>query len=203
MKTRHQGTIACPVCQGQGKLSEDPKQYDFVTRDPQTNICLICGGSGFISPRKLLPDGRKAAELSFRPATRDLTRSRKVDVPVDQSHAEASLEPLQPEPAPSLGHTTQVKKQAAEESPVGEFTFELHRRGIVGQHPSPLDPLNPPSKRSPVAPASSRSTSVMSTSPPSSRRSAPITWPNKPGLPTARTTSSADSSPTSTTFTTS
>ena len=95
MKTRHQGTIVCPVCQGQGKLSEDPEQYDFVTRDPQTNLCLICGGSGFIGPRKLLPDGRKAAELSFRPATRDTSlgattqRKKQTSVAPDSDHAES------------------------------------------------------------------------------------------------------------------
>jgi len=118
VKTRHQGTIVCPVCQGQGKLSEDPEQYDFVTRDPQTNLCLICGGSGFIGPRKLLPDGRKAAELSFRPATRDTSlgattqRKKQTSVAPDSDHAESP------------------------ESPVGEFTFELHRRGIMDNTPS-------------------------------------------------------------------
>lgn len=126
MKTRHQGTIVCPICQGQGKLSEDPEQYDFVTRDPQTSICLICGGSGHVGPRKLLPDGRKAAEISFRPATRDTSlgattqRKKQTSVAPDSDHAES------PEP------------------PVGEFTFELHRRGIVDNTPRPLDPPEPP-----------------------------------------------------------
>lgn len=61
-------TIICPICKGSGSLTEDAEIYQFVTRDPQTNTCLICAGRGWMSPNKKLPDGRKAGKVNPKPA---------------------------------------------------------------------------------------------------------------------------------------
>ena len=57
MSTNNCGKIRCPICQGSGKVTEDAQEYVFETRDPRTNVCLICGGSGKIHNRVKLPDG--------------------------------------------------------------------------------------------------------------------------------------------------
>ena len=60
------GRMPCPICNGTGNVTEDAEQYSFITREPETNVCLICNGSGRIGPRKILPDGRGVYELVER-----------------------------------------------------------------------------------------------------------------------------------------
>lgn len=58
------GKLTCPICHGKGTLTEDAKQYEFVTRDPQTSKCLICNGTGFLGIFASLPDGTPARSLA-------------------------------------------------------------------------------------------------------------------------------------------
>ena len=57
------GNMRCPVCKGKGKITENTREYEFITRDPVTSDCLVCGGTGQVGPRKKLPDGRGVHEL--------------------------------------------------------------------------------------------------------------------------------------------
>jgi len=49
--------MECPVCQGKGTITEDSRHYEFHTRDPKTEKCLVCNGTGVVSPNKKLPNG--------------------------------------------------------------------------------------------------------------------------------------------------
>lgn len=53
----------CPICNGTGRIKEDKQVYEFLTREPHNEMCLICMGSGKIAPRKKLPNGRFAHEM--------------------------------------------------------------------------------------------------------------------------------------------
>jgi len=57
------GKMKCPICHGSGTVTENTEEYQFETRDPITSRCLVCDGSGYISPRKKLPDGRTVCDL--------------------------------------------------------------------------------------------------------------------------------------------
>lgn len=62
------GKMTCPICAGKGKITEDSQEYEFQTRDPHTQTCLTCSGSGLVAPRKRLPDGRAVCEIEPKPA---------------------------------------------------------------------------------------------------------------------------------------
>lgn len=55
------GKIKCPICKGTGKVHEDRDMYNYETRDPRTDRCLI-------HARKKLPDGQRVSELGARRA---------------------------------------------------------------------------------------------------------------------------------------
>lgn len=57
------GKMTCPICQGSGYIKEDSQEYEFQTRDPHTQTCLTCSGTGLVAPRKRLPDGRAVCEI--------------------------------------------------------------------------------------------------------------------------------------------
>ena len=57
------GKMICPICAGTGKITEDSQEYEFQTRDPHTQTCLTCSGTGMVPPRKKLPDGRAVCEI--------------------------------------------------------------------------------------------------------------------------------------------
>jgi len=57
------GKMSCPICQGTGRITEDSNEYEFQTRDPHTQTCLTCSGTGLVAPRKRLPDGRAVCEI--------------------------------------------------------------------------------------------------------------------------------------------
>lgn len=57
------GKMTCPICAGTGKITEDSQEYEFQTRDPHSETCLTCSGSGLVAPRKRLPDGRAVCEI--------------------------------------------------------------------------------------------------------------------------------------------
>ena len=67
------GYITCPICQGKGTITEDAREYEFVTRDPKTDTCLICAGKGLLPVSAKLPDGTPASRLG-KPQAR-LTRA--------------------------------------------------------------------------------------------------------------------------------
>lgn len=52
------GMKQCPICHGTGKLHEDAKEYEFLTRDPRTDRCLYCDGRGYVGARKAAPGTR-------------------------------------------------------------------------------------------------------------------------------------------------
>lgn len=54
------GQSRCPVCQGTGIVKEDTRKYEFITRDPKTNRCLVCNGEGYLNARSKLPNGAEA-----------------------------------------------------------------------------------------------------------------------------------------------
>lgn len=57
------GRPKCPVCQGKGTLTEDVREYEFITRDPITSKCMICNGTGILNPSTKLPNGKRAFEV--------------------------------------------------------------------------------------------------------------------------------------------
>lgn len=57
------GKMKCPICHGKGKITENAEEYMFETRDPETNTCLICMGTGLVGVRKVLPDGTPAKDV--------------------------------------------------------------------------------------------------------------------------------------------
>lgn len=63
MSTKHDGKMQCPVCGGKGSIHEDADEYSFVTRDPDTNICLTCQGTGRVGPQKKLPNGKACWQI--------------------------------------------------------------------------------------------------------------------------------------------
>jgi len=67
-KVKNNRKMQCPVCKGQGKISEDSNEYMFETREPQTNVCLICAGTGLVGARKLLPDGKMVYQVAAEQA---------------------------------------------------------------------------------------------------------------------------------------
>lgn len=71
------GKSKCPVCNGQGTLTEDSKVYDFITRDPKTSKCLACNGEGYLNSRSKLPNGKDAYTI-MRKEARRLNVSNKV-----------------------------------------------------------------------------------------------------------------------------
>ena len=62
------GKMTCPICQGTGKITEDANEYEFQTRDPHSETCLTCSGTGLVPPRKKLPDGRSVCDLERKDA---------------------------------------------------------------------------------------------------------------------------------------
>lgn len=70
--------MKCPVCKGTGKITEDASEYVFETRSPQSDVCLICSGTGLIGPRKVLPDGVPAYLLAAKQSTKDLKDKHKI-----------------------------------------------------------------------------------------------------------------------------
>ncbi len=67
--------MECPVCHGKGSIGEDPTEYEFITRDPDTHVCLTCQGTGKVGPRKKLPDGKLVFELA-REKRQDVASTR-------------------------------------------------------------------------------------------------------------------------------
>jgi len=55
--------ITCPVCQGKGTLTENAKEYEFITRNPITSKCMICNGTGILNPNTKLPNGKRVIEV--------------------------------------------------------------------------------------------------------------------------------------------
>lgn len=62
------GKMTCPICLGIGRITEDSKEYEFQTRDPHTQTCFTCSGTGEVAPRKKLPDGRAVCDLEPKAA---------------------------------------------------------------------------------------------------------------------------------------
>ena len=71
------GKMTCPICQGTGKITEDANEYEFQTRDPHSETCLTCSGTGEVAPRKKLPDGRAVCDLE----PKDAKKKPKAKVP--------------------------------------------------------------------------------------------------------------------------
>lgn len=61
---KQDGMISCPICKGKGHITENAEVYSFISRDPDTHMCLTCMGKGRVGPRKKLPDGRGVYELT-------------------------------------------------------------------------------------------------------------------------------------------
>lgn len=57
------GETKCPICGGRGFLTENSQEYEFITRDPLTSVCLTCCGRGKVGAHKKLPNGVKVHEL--------------------------------------------------------------------------------------------------------------------------------------------
>mgnify|MGYP000884131889 CR=1 FL=1 len=72
------GYITCPVCKGAGRVTENYRKYDFVTRDPRTSGCLICSGTGQVPTNHLLPDGTRARDLPLKLAKVTDTKRRAI-----------------------------------------------------------------------------------------------------------------------------
>jgi DnaJ-class molecular chaperone len=62
------GKMSCPICAGTGKLYEDSAEYEFQTRDPHSETCLTCSGTGEVGIRQKLPDGRYVCDLEPKAA---------------------------------------------------------------------------------------------------------------------------------------
>ncbi len=81
------GRPKCPVCQGVGTVKEDATEYEFVTRDPMTNKCLVCNGTGILNPSTKLPNGKRAFEVwregKLISQTRRLNVSKKANINPD------------------------------------------------------------------------------------------------------------------------
>lgn len=72
------GKMTCPICAGTGKITEDSNEYEFQTRDPHTQTCLTCSGTGEVAPRRKLPDGRAVCEIEPK-ATKAKPRAKVPD----------------------------------------------------------------------------------------------------------------------------
>lgn len=57
------GRPKCPICQGKGTLTENAREYEFITRDPITAKCMICNGEGWLNPSTRLPNGKRVFEV--------------------------------------------------------------------------------------------------------------------------------------------
>lgn len=57
------GRPKCPICQGKGTLTENTREYEFITRDPITAKCMICNGEGWLNPSTRLPNGKRVFEV--------------------------------------------------------------------------------------------------------------------------------------------
>lgn len=57
------GRPKCPVCQGKGTITENAREYEFITRDPITSKCMICNGEGWLNPSTKLPNGKRVFEV--------------------------------------------------------------------------------------------------------------------------------------------
>ncbi len=57
------GRPKCPICQGKGTITENTREYEFVTRDPRTSKCMICNGEGWLNPSTRLPNGKRVFEV--------------------------------------------------------------------------------------------------------------------------------------------
>jgi hypothetical protein len=71
------GQITCPVCKGQGTVTEDQVNYEFITRDPVTSRCLICHGTGVVGANKKLPNGTFARSVPQGPPPSKLNLRRR------------------------------------------------------------------------------------------------------------------------------
>lgn len=72
------GETKCPICGGRGFLTENSQEYEFITRDPLTSVCLTCCGRGKVGAQKKLPNGVKVHELKKQ-------QRRKQDVAQSES----------------------------------------------------------------------------------------------------------------------
>ncbi len=90
------GYITCPVCKGAGRVTENSRKYDFVTRDPKTSGCLICAGTGQVPTNHLLPDGTRARDLPLKLAKVTDTKRRAIpELPLQTPPpSETELTPL-------------------------------------------------------------------------------------------------------------
>jgi hypothetical protein len=111
------GAMECPVCKGQGSITENPGEYMFETRDPITSKCLICMGTGQVHPKKKLPDGQVVHEVArakkdFEPqrTQRSQRKEKKANIPEkavplqEKGRAEDN-----PQPATELRSTQQTE----------------------------------------------------------------------------------------------
>jgi hypothetical protein len=73
------GKMSCPICQGTGKLHENSEEYELHTREPHSETCLTCSGTGMVGIRQQMPDGRPAYELNANAAK----KQPKAKVPSD------------------------------------------------------------------------------------------------------------------------
>lgn len=83
------GKSKCPICKGTGIVTEDSREYEFITRGPDSNRCLICNGKGYINSRQKLPDGREAHTIMPKGGL-NVSRKRRVnpeipDIGIDRS----------------------------------------------------------------------------------------------------------------------
>jgi hypothetical protein len=134
------GYITCPVCRGAGKVTENSRKYDFVTRDPKTSGCLICAGTGHVPTRHLLPDGTRARDLPLKLAKVTDTKRRAIpELPLQS-------------PPPVAQHSNAASDPA---SPAEPLDLALSRRGIdpdpVAQHSNAADPEPPVAQHSNAA----------------------------------------------------
>lgn len=94
------GFITCPICRGAGTLTENTRAYEYVTRHPITNTCLICAGKGVLPTRHVLPDGSPARELSLKLAS--ITDKRRRAIKEDRPNQDQDISPAPAQtPAPS------------------------------------------------------------------------------------------------------
>lgn len=125
------GYITCPICQGKGTITEDAREYEFVTRDPKTDTCPICAGKGLLPVSAKLPDGTPASRLG-KPQAR-LTRA------TDKRRRATS------EPAPAHEPITPAYHPRADRP----LTAALDQRGITATSPRQHDTTPEPRAQAP------------------------------------------------------
>ena len=85
------GFETCPVCHGEGTITENKEEYEYQHRDPVTERCLFCDGSGYVRNAKKPPEATPVAPIEAAP------KAKKPVLPKLPYEAPAQEEPQQPE----------------------------------------------------------------------------------------------------------